>query len=111
MDTRAKIIDAARLEEVQRNGRLRIVSGYFDVLLAEHVRRLREIRAADPGATLVVALRIPPDPLLDARARAELVAALEMVDYVVLDDLGGDVIAEEQMRAELIAHVHRRQSQ
>ena len=81
MDTRTKIIDVARLWELSRAGQLRIVAGAFDVLLAAHVRRLRDLRRSGP---LGVLLLHPPDPLLDARARAELVAALEIVDYVAL---------------------------
>lgn len=60
------------------------VSGHFDPLLAEHVRRLRE--CARPGKLLAVEVTEPRRPLLAQRARAELVAALSMVDYVVLSD-------------------------
>jgi bifunctional ADP-heptose synthase (sugar kinase/adenylyltransferase) len=60
---------------------VQIVSGYFDPLLAAHAERLEAIKR--PGARLVVALADPPDPILPARARAELVAALRCVDYVV----------------------------
>ena len=86
MDTRTKIIEperaAARLQELREQGRaVKVVTGYFDVLVAEHVARLREI-GRTPG-TLFVLVLDPPAPLLGARARAELVAALAMVDYVV----------------------------
>jgi hypothetical protein len=57
------------------------VIGHFDPLLAAHARRLQEL--AVPGTILVVAVSDPPDPLLPAGARAELVAALAAVDYVV----------------------------
>jgi hypothetical protein len=65
----------------------------------------------------------PPDPLLAARARAELAAALRAVDYVILlgpADLDGavrELRPDEVIRAEasdrerareLIEHVHRR---
>jgi bifunctional ADP-heptose synthase (sugar kinase/adenylyltransferase) len=60
----------------------RWVSGYFDPLLAEHVKRLRESTKA--GQLLVVEVIDPDRPLLPQRARAELVAALAIVDYVVL---------------------------
>lgn len=121
MDTRSKIVDRGRLAEIAagiraRGGRIRIVRGPFDVLLATHVRRLRAL--ADGGATLVVEIGEPPQPLLAARARAELVAALEPVDYVVLGrgEAGpGDEIVEEgadHERAfrELVRHVHERRS-
>ena len=62
------------------------VCGHFDPLLAEHVRRLQ--RHAGPDRLLVVEVTNPEHPLLPQRARAELVAALEAVDYVVLADGG-----------------------
>lgn len=87
MDTRDKIVDCERTAVLvgglrARGVALKVVLGYFDVLAAEHVRRLREI--ADGAGALFVAVLDPPSPLLDARARAELVAALGVVDYVVL---------------------------
>jgi bifunctional ADP-heptose synthase (sugar kinase/adenylyltransferase) len=82
LDTRLKIISA-------KEARLRLgdkpaqwVTGHFDPLLAEHVRRLRECSARD--RLLVVEITNPARPLLPQRARAELAAALAMVDYVVL---------------------------
>jgi hypothetical protein len=50
MDTRNKIIppDRAALlagELRDRGAAVRVVTGYFDVLVADHVRRLREIAA------------------------------------------------------------------
>jgi bifunctional ADP-heptose synthase (sugar kinase/adenylyltransferase) len=129
MDTRSKIIDpahaAAIVDQVRRDGaRLRIVTGYFDVLLAGHVRRLCEI--ADGSGKLFVAVLDPPRPVLDARARAELVAALAVVDYVVpadkeaaLELLGhftaGEIVQEESADLErarqLTEHVQRRHQQ
>jgi bifunctional ADP-heptose synthase (sugar kinase/adenylyltransferase) len=87
MDTRDKIVDCDRTAALvgglrARGVALKMVLGYFDVLAAEHVRRLREI--ANGAGALFVAVLDPPSPLLDGRARAELVAALGMVDYVVL---------------------------
>ncbi len=84
LDTRTKIIsqeDARRRFEGQP---ARWVAGHFDPLLAEHVRRLRECRS--PDGNLIVEITNPARPLLAQRARAELVAALEMVDCVVLKD-------------------------
>jgi bifunctional ADP-heptose synthase (sugar kinase/adenylyltransferase) len=82
LDTRTKIIseeDARRRLEGQS---AQWVAGHFDPLLAEHVRRLRQ--CVTPGRPLVVEITNPARPVLAQRARAELVAALEMVDYVVL---------------------------
>ena len=85
----------------------RWVSGHFDPLLAEHVRRLRE--CAKPGQLLVVEVASPEAPLLPQRARAELVAALSMVDYVVLgngEPLDG--IVDAGVTTKFIEHVLRR---
>ena len=121
MDTRSKIVDSRRMAAIAggiraRGGRIRIVRGPFDVLVAAHVRRLRGL--AGGGATLVVEIEEPAEPLLTARARAELVAALDPVDYVVLGrgEAGqGDEIVEEgadheRSFRELVRHVHERQS-
>jgi bifunctional ADP-heptose synthase (sugar kinase/adenylyltransferase) len=106
--------------------RLKIVTGYFDVLLAGHVRRLKSVAGSTPGAKLMVILNTPPDPVLPLRARAELVAALAVVDYVVpvteghIEELLRQFCAEEivQLEAadercirELVRHVHRRQTE
>lgn len=67
-------------------------NGCFDILHAGHVRYLREAKRL--GDVLVVALntdasvsRIKPRrPVVPEALRAEVVAALEMVDYVTLFD-------------------------
>jgi bifunctional ADP-heptose synthase (sugar kinase/adenylyltransferase) len=96
------------------------VTGFFDPLLAAHARRLEEI--ARRGGALLVAIQDPPRPLLVAQARAELVAALAVVDYVILagtpapglaESIEADAVfheeAADQCRTqELIQHVHDR---
>ncbi|MCX6622078.1 MAG: hypothetical protein NTY38_13610 [Acidobacteria bacterium] len=62
--------------------RLRVVTGYFDPVLAAHARRLTELTARN--TTLMVLVNTAEDTMLDARSRAELLASLRMVDYVVL---------------------------
>jgi len=97
MDTRRKIIEPARaraLAQERRAQGVKIVTGYFDVIVAEHVRRLREIK--NGSGTLIVVVLDPPEPLLAGRARSELVAALAVVDYVVP--------ADEQAAQELLGH-------
>jgi hypothetical protein len=86
VDTRTKIVTAAEADAgIRASGcSARLVSGYFDPLLAAHAERLEELAA--PGWLLVAFVRTPPDPLLPARARAELVAAVGAVDLVVIDD-------------------------
>ena len=57
------------------------MEGTFDPLLAAQAREIAERKRRKP---LVVVIRDPEEPLLPARARAELVAALREVDYVVI---------------------------
>ena len=84
VDTRSKIITAEADRALARSGRpTALVSGHFDVLLAAHVGELARVRASLPDALLLVALTEPEHPVPDARARAGMVAALAMVDYVV----------------------------
>ncbi len=129
MDTRTKIIEpkhaATRLQELRDQGRtVKVVTGYFDVLVAEHVARLREV-GRTPGTLFVIVLD-PPAPLLGARARAELVAALAMVDYVVpaAEEAGAELLSRfaaseilreesaDLLRAERLSqHVQRRHQQ
>lgn len=82
--------------------RIAFANGCFDVLHVGHVRYLTAAR--QQGDVLVVGvnsdrvlgeLKGPGRPLLDERARAELVAALESVDYVVIFD---DLTAEAVLR-------------
>jgi bifunctional ADP-heptose synthase (sugar kinase/adenylyltransferase) len=84
LDTRSKIIPLEEARVRRRDKSTCWLSGHFDPLLAEHVRRLRE--QAEPGRSLIVEVTNPERPLLSQQARAELVAALEIVDYVVLGD-------------------------
>jgi rfaE bifunctional protein nucleotidyltransferase chain/domain len=73
--------------------KIAFANGCFDLLHVGHTRYLEAARAE--GDVLVVgvngddAVRVlkgPHRPLLSATARAELVAALEAVDYVVIFD-------------------------
>ena len=65
MDTRRKIIEPDRALELAQGLRIqgvKIVTGYFDVIVAEHVRRLREIK--NGSGMLVVVILDPPEALL-----------------------------------------------
>ena len=85
---------AALGDRLRREGkRIAFANGCFDLLHVGHVRYLAGARAE--GDVLVVgvnsdaavrALKGSGRPLLPAEARAELVAALESVDYVVVFD-------------------------
>jgi rfaE bifunctional protein nucleotidyltransferase chain/domain len=91
-----KIIERSRLPQVIAELRRRaktivLANGCFDILHVGHIRYLEGARAqadvlivgvnADSG---VCALKGPGRPILDERARALLVAALRVVDYVVI---------------------------
>ena len=98
MDTREKILSRnALLEQLagQRRRRRRIVlaNGCFDLLHVGHIRYLEGARRE--GDLLVVGVNSDAServlkgdgrPILLAQARAELVAALAAVDYVVIFD-------------------------
>ncbi|MDQ6759179.1 MAG: hypothetical protein M3Z32_04840 [Acidobacteriota bacterium] len=105
VDTRRKIITFEQAVNLARLQQVRWVTGTFDPLLAEHAQRLREF--IEPGHILVVIVANPPRPLLSQRARAELVAALSMVDHVVMKD-GPAQFSEPddaRIREEFIQHV------
>lgn len=115
MDSRKKIIDAEAAPDVIRQCRaagkaILLVTGFFDPLLAAHARRLEEIARA--GGTLFVAVQDPARPLLSAQARAELVAGLRVVDYVILggtvaaDAVFHEEAADQRRTQELAQHVH-----
>jgi D-glycero-beta-D-manno-heptose 1-phosphate adenylyltransferase len=75
----------------ERGQRIVFANGCFDALHVGHVRYLQGAR--DEGDVLIVgvnddagvrALKGPRRPILDQSARAQLVAAVRAVDYVVL---------------------------
>lgn len=82
----------AKLQEEKRKGnRIVFANGCFDTLHVGHIRYLEGARSE--GDILVVGvnadssvckLKGPGRPILDETARAQLVAALRSVDYVVL---------------------------
>src|ERR1700740_962310 len=81
MDTRNKILSSSEAAQIAQHAT--VVSGYFDPLLAWHASRLQELKAELKGDLPLLALiATPPHPILSARARAELVAGLRVVDHV-----------------------------
>jgi bifunctional ADP-heptose synthase (sugar kinase/adenylyltransferase) len=119
MDTRRKILSLDAAGRLPR-GSVTAVTGCFDALRAVHARRL----AALPRPLLAVVLPCA-DALLPQRARAEMVAALRVVDYVViaeervLDALIEGLAPRDLVRMEagdaasvrqLIEHVHGRKN-
>jgi hypothetical protein len=120
MDTRTKIVSP----EAAPRG-CTVVSGTFDVVIAEDARELAEISAGGEERPFVVVVLPLVGSLLTQRARAELVAALRMVDYVVTaDDTAADALLAslepaqlvrlEEVHAvrkrQLMEHVQRRQT-
>jgi hypothetical protein len=124
MDTRSKILNPAAARALPR-GTLAVVTGSYNPLLAEHARALAAVRRRAPERP-VLAVILPAEPaLLPGEARAALVAAIRMVDYVLVADREEtekliDILAPaETVRLEaddavrtarLIEHVHRRQT-
>jgi hypothetical protein len=88
-----------------------VVSGFFDPLVVSHAERLQQLKG--PRAPLLVLIAEPENAILPARARAELVAGLRVVDYVCEspDGVAAQVQLEEEHRRgleELIGQVHAR---
>jgi D-glycero-beta-D-manno-heptose 1-phosphate adenylyltransferase len=94
----SKIVSRNQLRAILADCKLRgqrivLANGCFDTLHVGHIRYLEGARRE--GDILVVgvnadssvcALKGPGRPILDEQARAQLVAALRAVDYVVLFD-------------------------
>jgi len=77
LDTREKIVDAVP----ENASSLKLFVGHFDPMHAGHVRRLQELCGRNERLGVIVA--DPPDPILPTLARAELVAGLDCVAYVI----------------------------
>jgi bifunctional ADP-heptose synthase (sugar kinase/adenylyltransferase) len=107
LDTRTKIIPLSVLPERLRDRPFNRVAGHFDPLLAEHVQRLAAAR--EPGRLLVVEVTNSQHPLLTQRARAELVAALSIVDFVVLGE--AETALDAGITERFTEHVLHRHSQ
>ena len=92
MDTRSKIISlnpagALFSSLAEKGDGIVVARGCFDLLSAEHCRQLA--RAKERGKYLVVAVYSDKDPqktVFSQSARARMVAALAVVDYVVICD-------------------------
>ena len=97
MDTRSKIIDLAAARKLRNGGgRLAVAGGAFDVLQTGHARRLAGMRPE--GGELLVAVWADAGlerPILPEQARAQLVAALAAVDYVVICRRGDLAVDQE----------------
>lgn len=93
-DTSSKLLDAAAIAAREWTRPLVFTNGVFDVLHRGHVTYLQQARAL--GAALVVAINSdasarrlakgPDRPLNSEMDRALVIAALQVVDHVVLFD-------------------------
>jgi hypothetical protein len=111
VDTRTKIVSTDEAVRASQGGAL-IVSGYFDPMTAAHAERLEALKQSNQR--LLVLIATPDDPILPARARAELIAALRIVDHVAeyTEEIVPHVRLEQEdreRRERLIEHVHARQ--
>jgi hypothetical protein len=100
VDTRTKIVSAAALRGLGKPALA--VAGYFDVLRAEHVRKLHELKETAGGRALAAIVLPCADALLPQQARAELAAGLRIIDYVVLWDARETPLAEALRPVEVI---------
>jgi hypothetical protein len=80
LDTRCKILTLEQASALP-SPVVAFVS-HLEVLRSSHVIRLQEIAARNLGK-LAVVLTDPDSPLVPLQARAELTAALRVVDYVI----------------------------
>ena len=102
---------ATELARLKRKGnRIVLANGCFDTLHVGHVRYLSG--AKQEGDILIVAvnsdvttraLKGPGRPILDEQARAQLVASLRCVDYVVLFSEANVESLLEQLRPDVHA--------
>lgn len=109
MDTRPKIVGVEEALRLAAAGAT-VVRGYFDPLLASHAERLGELKRN--GTPLLVVIASPANPILPARARAELVAGLRAVDHVTEENINAQICLEQEDAARfnrLVEHVRARQ--
>ena len=94
LDTRTKIVGPTSLPH--SNGNTQIAKGWFDVLTAEQCELLKSAKPRE-GVLVVLVYRetdLRPAPL-SADDRAQMVAALESVDWVCICGLSeAEAIAE-----------------
>jgi bifunctional ADP-heptose synthase (sugar kinase/adenylyltransferase) len=125
VNTRSKIVTPDAVAGLDPARPLLLVAGYFDILQVELVRELAQARQRTGALTLVAAVLPLDGERVPLAERAEMTAALRVVDYVLtietedLDRLAASLQPIETIRLEeadrrrarqLIEHVQRRQS-
>jgi bifunctional ADP-heptose synthase (sugar kinase/adenylyltransferase) len=125
VDTRTKILTPAALAALDAPQPLVAVTGRFDILRTGLARELAAARERTGAKSLLAVVRPFEGELAPIEARAELAAALRLVDYVFIaenEDLASLADAVHAMETidlepgdaertrKLIEHVHSRQS-
>ena len=125
VDTRSKILTPAAARALEAPHPLVVVEAAFDILRAEEIHELDEIRRRTGARCLLARVRNAPFTLLPLKSRAELAAALRVIDYVlpgestdwsgIVSSLAPDEIislvdAETRRARGLIEHVRQRQN-
>jgi len=109
LGTRAAVARAVRAAQ-SRGERVVFTNGCFDLLHVGHVRSLEQARSC--GDRLVVAvngdaslrrLKGPGRPLVPARQRAEVLAALACVDWVVIFQQDTPLATIQALRPDVLA--------
>jgi len=108
MDTRRKILTPSKALEaalaLRASGTsITLITGYFDVLQPSLIRQM-----AATGARVFALVLDPPDPLLTTQARAELAAALQVIDYVIYSSTAPSELAAAGFVATLAPDRHIR---
>lgn len=124
MDTRTKILTADAIPGFDPSRPLLLATGRFDILRTEMVREMEEARLRTRAASLLVVVRPLAGELVPLAARAEMAAALRVIDYVFIaqDEPLENLIAavkpietihledaDAQRMRQLIEHVHGRE--
>jgi len=107
MDTRTKILSGDQARTLAGR-RLILAAGAFDVLQAAHARFLGEVRCGGAELLVVVYEDAGLDrPILPEQARAQLVAALAVVDHVLIWPRARLDSLVEILRPERVEHAGR----
>ena len=120
MDTRSKIVSAKQASANAKDRKTTLLISSFDVLTSARIHRVRAL--AQPNTPLIAIVTELADSLLPLQARAELAAALAIIDLVIVADESvahvltqfpvATVIDDNQddarRTAELIEYVHQR---
>ncbi len=93
----------------QRGERIVLTNGCFDLIHVGHIRTLKAARALGDVLVLALnsdgsarALKGPDRPVIPALERAEILASLEFVDYVVIFDELDPHSVVEALRPEVL---------